>query len=265
MSLWSLLLPLLCILPAVLFIYGFFRKKVRKPLPKRLGTRGRQLLKEQIPVFDALSEAQKEKIFEQVIRLNRECAFYIGLGDPPTSEGFVKMKSDEKVIFLGQLALLTLHRRCEFPAQLFPIAITADIIVQTDPIVQGSLGTTHPRTVMSDDITLNSALNVLGLSAFAFQIAKFMDDLHLSSATAAHRAEYYELIGILNKAYDKYVVAPAVELQKETGETPEIPTPYYFLLDQQKKFFGTFSGYERMSPEVRAVLDVFYGERRQLH
>ncbi|KJS25828.1 MAG: hypothetical protein VR75_09590 [Hyphomonadaceae bacterium BRH_c29] len=265
MSAWSQILPFLSILPAILVIYSFFGKKSRKPGRRRLGTRGRQLLTEQIPILGHLSETQTEKLFEQVIQLRKDCAFYIGLGDPPTSSGFAKIKSDEHAIFLGQLSLLTLFRGAEFPTNVFPVAVTSDIIVQTDPIIQGSLGTVYPRTVMRNDIALNSVLNALGLSAFAFQIAKFMDHPNLSSATAEHRKEYDGFVAAIERAYQEIVVEPALAFERETGELPEAPTPFEFLLEQQQKFFGSFAEYETIPPDVRVVLDAFYGGRHQIH
>ncbi|MCA8902059.1 MAG: hypothetical protein KDA53_12500 [Hyphomonas sp.] len=262
---WSFVLPLLAILPALLVIYGFARKRLRKPKSEQMGARGKQLLLEQIPIVSHLPDPLKGRFFEQVAKLRKNCTFYIGLGDPPTSEGFVKIKSDEHAIYLGQIALLTLFRPAGFPTQVFPVALTPDIVVQTDPIIQGSLGTAYPRTVMADDVSPNSTINILGLSAFAFQIAKFMDTPDLHSATAVHRQEYHALLDELDKAYREFVLEPAQQIERETGETPEVLSPFGFLLDQQQKFFGSFSEYQTIVPEVRTVLDTFFGKRIQLH
>lgn len=230
-----------------------------------LTDRGKALIAEQVPLVNSLPDNLKQILFERISELRKTCNFRVRFATSSQSEVLDDMTNDDQAILLCHLALLTLQRTAPFPAHLFPIAMTGNIPLQSEPIIQGRSGTVYPRTVSREDIALSSVLNSLGLSPFTFQIAKFLEKPDLKVATAEHREEYNKAELELVQAYKEIVVEPAEALAAASGEPETVPSPYLYLLEQQKKFFGSFAEYLSIDPRIRSFFDKFYGQRRQLH
>ena len=261
-------------LTALLFLFGFPGAIVLgQHIWRNKGTyratnlteRGKTLIAEQVPLVNSLPDSLKQNLFEQVGELRKTCNFRVRYATSSQSEVLDDMTNDNQAILLCHLALLTLKRTTPFPTHLFPIAMTGNIPLQSEPIIQGRAGTVYPRTVSREDIALDSVLNSLGLSPFTFQIAKFLEEPTLKVATAEHREEYNKAVLELDQAYKEIVVEPAKELAAASGEPETIPSPYTYLLEQQKKFFGSFAEYLSIDPRIRSFIDKFYGQRQQLH
>jgi hypothetical protein len=230
-----------------------------------LSDRGRALITEKIPLVQSLPDNLQRKLFEQITQLRKTCNFRVRYATSSQTQVLNDLSNDEQAILLGHLALLTLRRSTPFPTEQFPIAITGIIPLQSEPIIQGRPGTVYPRTVSWDDLSFDRVLNALGLSPFTFQIAKFLADPELKVAKPEHRGEYNQHLEALDRAYKEIIVEPAEALATVSGEPESIPSPYAFLLEQQKKFFGSYADYQDIDPRIRTFLDLFYGERRQVH
>ena len=262
---WLTVLILLIGFPGMIVLGQHIWRNVGSYRATTLTDRGKALIAENVPLVDSLSENRKQLLFEQISRLRKTCNFRMRHATSAQSDVLIEMANDDQAILLCHMAFLTLGRSAPFPVQLFPIAVTGNIPLQSEPIIQGRPGTVYPRIVSREDIALDRVLNTLGLSPFIFQIAKFIQNPDLKAATAVHRAEYNKAVLELDQAYKEIVVEPAEELASVSGEPETIPSPYTYLLEQQKKFFGSFAEYQSIDARIRIFLDAFYGQRQQLH
>lgn len=247
------------------YLSWYFSKRTRSHVPSTLTERGKLLLEERIPVVRHLSAAHKTKLYESVMALRKVGRFQSRHLTTAGGYDFFDIKTDDQAILFGLMALAMLNRSVPIPEQVFPLIITDETVVSTDPIFRGTLKKGALKFISRDDLHLDSHLHALGISPLVYQFARCLDEPDMLQATREHRAGFNALLDTLNAAYERIIMAPARAQHEETGETVDVLSGIGFLFESQKVYFGTYDEFNKLDSEVKGALASLYGERRILN
>ncbi|MFN4184059.1 MAG: hypothetical protein ACK4M6_04685 [Hyphomonas sp.] len=248
-----------------IFLVWFFSKRSRENQPSNLSERGRLLLEERIPLVRHLSDADKAKLFQSVSALRKAGGFQARVPTTANGYAFIDIKLDDQAMLFGLMAFTMLYRSAPVPEHVFPLVLTDDTVVSTDPIYLGAFKKGQMRFISRSDLDLDYPVHALGISPLVFQFAKCLDEPDLKQAKPEHRAEFLAFMDTLNSAYERIVMAPARAHHEETGEALDILSGIGFLLESQKMYFGSLDEFNNLDSDVKGALAILYGERRILN
>ena len=247
------------------FLAWYFSRRARTELPSTLSERGKLLLEERIPLVRHLSEANKARLFESVSALRKVGSFQSRVPTADGGQAFIDIQTDDQAILFGLMGLAMLYRSAPAPDNIFPLVLTSETVVSTDPIYRGEFKKGRMKFISRDDLNLDQQIHALGISPLVFQFAKCLDTPELTHAKPEHRAEFNSLLDSLDAAYERRVLEPARIVHEETGEAQDILTGIGFLFEMQKKYFGSNDEFIALDGDVRDAFAVLYGERRILN
>jgi len=247
------------------FLSWYFMRRARTGLPSTLSERGKLLLEERIPLVRHLGDANKARLFEAVSALRKVGSFQSRVPTTNGGQAFIDIQTDDQAILFGLMGLAMLYRSAPAPDNIFPLVLTGETVVSTDPIYRGEFKKGRMKFISRDDLNLDQQVHALGISPLVFQFAKCLDTPELAHAKPEHRAAFNTMLDSLDAAYERLVLEPARTLHEETGEAQEFLTGVGFLLEAQKMYFGPNDEFIKLDGEVRDALAVLYGERRILN